>query len=60
VYVIRVDNVSATAVADANIAEQRRSRYQTEKSMAQYRPNSNPIQVLREAATIKDRRIEFF
>ena len=60
VYVIRVDNVSATAVADANVAEQRRSRYQTEKNMAQYRPNSNPIQVLREAATIKDRRIEFF
>jgi peptidyl-prolyl cis-trans isomerase D len=57
VYVIRVDNVMATPVADANVAEQRRSRYQQGKQMALYR---SPLQALHEAATIKDRRSEHF
>ena len=57
VYVLRVDNVVATAVAEANVAEQRKAKYQQEKQMAAYR---SPIQALREAATIKDRRINFF
>ncbi len=58
VYVVRVDNVTATAVANANVAEERKMKYQTAKQMAVYR--SNPVQILREAATIKDRRINFF
>jgi len=57
IYIVRVDNVSATPVADANVAEQRKSRYQQAKQQAAY---SSPIQALREAATIKDRRREFF
>jgi peptidyl-prolyl cis-trans isomerase D len=57
VYVVRVENVIATAVADANVAEQRKSKYQQGKQQAAYR---SPIQVLRDAATIKDKRINFF
>jgi peptidyl-prolyl cis-trans isomerase D len=57
IYVIRVDNVLATPVADANVAEQRKSRYQQGKQMALYR---SPLQALREAAKIKDRRSEHF
>ena len=58
VYAIRVDNVTATAVANANVAEMRKTKYQTEKQMSMYR--TTPIQVLRDAATIKDKRIDFF
>jgi peptidyl-prolyl cis-trans isomerase D len=57
VYVVRVDNVTATAVAEANVAEQRKTKYQTGKQQAIYR---SPIQALRDAATIKDKRINFF
>jgi peptidyl-prolyl cis-trans isomerase D len=57
VYVVRVDNVTATAVGDANVAEQRKTRYQMGKQQAMGR---SPIQVLRDAATIKDWRIKFF
>jgi peptidyl-prolyl cis-trans isomerase D len=57
VYVLRVDNVMATSVGDANVAEQRKSKYQLGKQQAMYR---SPIQVLRDAATIKDDRIKFF
>lgn len=57
IYVVRVDNVTATSVADANVAEQRKSRYQQAKQQATYR---SPLQPLREAATIKDQRREFF
>jgi peptidyl-prolyl cis-trans isomerase D len=57
IYIVRVDNVTATSVADANVAEQRKSRYQQAKQQAAYR---SPIQSLRESATIKDRRREFF
>jgi peptidyl-prolyl cis-trans isomerase D len=57
VYVVRVDNVTATAVGDANVADQRKGRYQMGKQQAMGRL---PIQILREAATIKDWRIKFF
>jgi peptidyl-prolyl cis-trans isomerase D len=57
VYVVRVDNVTATSVADANVAEQRKSKYQQGKQKAAYQ---SPIEVLRKAATIKDQRIKFF
>jgi peptidyl-prolyl cis-trans isomerase D len=57
IYIVRVDNVTATSVADANVAEQRKARYQQAKQQAAYR---SPLQSLRESATIKDRRREFF
>ncbi|MBL7742542.1 MAG: SurA N-terminal domain-containing protein [Chitinophagaceae bacterium] len=57
IYALRVDNIMATPVADANVAEQRKSRYQQAKQQAMYR---NPIQAMRNAATIKDRRSDFF
>lgn len=59
VYVVRVDNVTTTPVGDANVAEQRKARYQQAKQQAMYQQKT-PIQVLREAATIKDYRISFF
>ncbi len=55
VYVIRVDNVSATAVADANVAEQRKQQYE----MSKQRGNS-PLAALREAASITDNRTKHF
>lgn len=57
VYVIRVNNVSATPVAGANVEEQAKTRYQQAKQQAMY---SSPLQALREEATIKDRRSKFF
>jgi peptidyl-prolyl cis-trans isomerase D len=57
IYVVRVDNVMATAVADANVAEQRKARYEQAKQQAMYR---SPVQALRNAAKIKDKRNEFF
>jgi peptidyl-prolyl cis-trans isomerase D len=56
-YVIRVDNIVATPVAAANVAEERKARVQQLKQQAMYR---SPLQALRESATIKDRRSEFF
>jgi peptidyl-prolyl cis-trans isomerase D len=57
IFAVRVDNVMATPLADANVAEQRKARYQQGKQQAQYR---SPLQALREAATIKDKRSDFF
>ncbi len=59
VYVIRVDNVSATVVADANVAEQRKSKYQQAKMMAAYAQQSQ-TQSLMEVADIKDNRRKFY
>jgi peptidyl-prolyl cis-trans isomerase D len=59
VFVVRVDNVTATAVGNANVAEERKSRYQMAKQQALYQ-GKTPIQVLRENAAIKDYRIKFF
>jgi len=55
VYVVRVDNVSATAVANANVAEQRKTKYQEAKMRGAY-----PQMALSEAATIKDNRSEIY
>lgn len=55
VYVVRVDNVAATAVADANVAEQRKTRYQEAKMRGSY-----PQGVLVQAADIKDSRSKIF
>lgn len=58
VYVIRVDNVSATPVADANVDEQRKARYEQAKMQAMYQ--APPSQALKEAARIKDYRADFY
>lgn len=55
VYVVRVDNVSATPVTDGNVAEQRKSLYMQAKQAA---ANNSPLEALRKSATIKDYRAE--
>ena len=55
VYVVRVDNVMATAVADANVAEQRKTKYQETKMRGAYSQ-----QVLMRAADIKDNRSKLY
>jgi peptidyl-prolyl cis-trans isomerase D len=64
VYVIRVDNVSATPVIDANVAEQRKMQQQQARMMQQQmqmQGRGDPvINALREAATIKDNRSKVF
>ena len=52
VYILRVNSVSATAVADANVAEQRKQRYEQVKM----RGPGYAQQALMEAADIKDNR----
>ena len=53
VYVIRVDNVSATASTEGSVADQRKKKYDDSKNMP-----ANPIEALKKAATIKDKRAE--
>ena len=63
VYVIKVDNVTATALGDANVAEQRISRYQQAIGRLQQMTmqGMDPVlSVLREAASIKDNRSKHF
>ena len=55
VYIVKVNNVAATAVADANVAEQRKSQYQQAKMRGGF-----PQQVLMEAADIKDNRSKIY
>jgi len=62
VYVIRVDNISATAVTEGSIAQQRESKY---NQMKQYVSNNygsplNPLSILKSVATIKDNRAELY
>jgi len=57
IYVIRVDNITATSIANANVAEQRKMLYQQGKQTAMY---NTPVKALRNAATIKDKRAEVF
>lgn len=62
VYVIRVDNVSATAVTEGSISQQREVKY---NQMKQYVTNNygsplNPITILKNAATIKDNRAKLY
>jgi peptidyl-prolyl cis-trans isomerase D len=52
VYVVRVENVSATAV-EGNVTDQRKALTQQAKQSG-----SNPIGALRDAATIKDKRAD--
>jgi len=61
VYVIRVDNVTATAVVGANVAEQRRGMYQQMKRYIESPQSpSYPMNALKKAATIKDSRATHF
>jgi peptidyl-prolyl cis-trans isomerase D len=55
VYVVRVDDVTATAVANANVAEQRKALYQQAKQQAMY-SQSAVLTALRNAAKISDKR----
>lgn len=57
VYVIRIDNIGATAVENANIEEQRRVLQAQDKQRARF---SSPANVLRKAAKIKDNRANFY
>ena len=56
VYVIQVESISATPVANANVDEERKSKYATAKQTSMYRF----AQVLKEAADIKDNRAKHF
>lgn len=57
IYVVRIDSVATTPVTVGDIAEQRNNRVQ---QMKQYVSNpqspANPLTVLKNAATIKDKR----
>lgn len=55
VFVIRVDNVSATPVLNGNVEEQRQAKYLENKFRGSY-----PQEALKEAATIKDNRSKFY
>ena len=61
VYVIRVDNISATAITEGTVADQRKGLYQQTKQNAE-NPQSPayPINALKNAATIKDNRADKF
>ncbi len=56
VYVVKVDNVSATALGDANVAEQRKARIQQQKMSNGYAA----LQALRQSAVVKDNRSNFY
>lgn len=57
VYVIRVDDVTSTAVANGDVAAQRKGQEEQKKqaTMNQQTPNF-PLNILRSAATVKDKR----
>ncbi len=56
-YVERVDSVTATAVENADVAARQKILYQNVMQTAKY---SDPLGVLRNAATIKDYRSKFY
>jgi peptidyl-prolyl cis-trans isomerase D len=55
VYVIRVDNISATSAATGSVADQRKAMYQQAKQSG-----NNLIEALKKAATIKDKRADTY
>ncbi len=61
VYVVRVDYVGSTPFTGGTVAEQRQSRYTQKKSSVtmQYSPG-HPMNILRQAATIKDNRAKIY
>jgi len=58
VYVIRVDNISTIPVEAANIEEQRKTLQMQARQTMMYR--SNPTEVLKKSANIKDYRAKFY
>jgi peptidyl-prolyl cis-trans isomerase D len=63
VYVVRVDNVTATALADANVAAQRQQQQQQAQMQHQQMmmQGMNPaLEALQKAATVKDNRSKFY
>jgi|CXWL01.1.fsa_nt_gi peptidyl-prolyl cis-trans isomerase D len=57
VYVIRVDSVSATPVTAGDISEQRKNLYQqTKQYLANPQAPAYPVNALKKAAIIKDKR----
>ncbi len=57
VYVIRVDSVGTTPVTSGDIAEQRKSLYdQTKQFISNPQSPAYPLNALKNAATIKDKR----
>ncbi len=57
IYILFVQSMGTVPVADANVAEKRKQLIEAAKNASQYR---QPIQALREAATVKDKRSEAF
>ncbi|HEY6063656.1 MAG TPA: peptidyl-prolyl cis-trans isomerase, partial [Chitinophagaceae bacterium] len=55
VYVVRVENVSATSAATGSVDQQRKEKYQQAKQSG-----SNPIEALKKSATIKDKRSDTY
>jgi peptidyl-prolyl cis-trans isomerase D len=58
VYVVRIDNVSATPVETANIEEQSKNLEMQMRQQLMYR--NNPTEVLKKAADVKDNRANFY
>jgi peptidyl-prolyl cis-trans isomerase D len=58
VYVIRIDNVAATAVVNANVAEQQKNMYMQAKQMAAY--NNTALTALTKEASIADKRNDHY
>lgn len=58
VFIVRVDNLTSTSVANANVAQERQQRVAQAKMQVMYQ--APPTQALREAATIKDYRSKFY
>lgn len=56
VYVMKVDNITATPVANANVEEERKMRYLQSKQQASFQS----LQALREDAKVKDYRNKFY
>ena len=54
-YVIRVENVSATSASTGSVEDQRKQKYQQAKQS-----NNNPVEALKKAATIKDKRSDIY
>ncbi len=55
VYVLRVENVTATSAASGSVADQRKAKYEQGKQSTNY-----PIDALKKAATIKDKRSDIY
>jgi hypothetical protein len=57
IYILQVQSTGTVPVADANVADKRKQLIQAAKMATQTR---SPIQALREAATIKDKRADIY